>query len=94
MNNHPFDAKHTFKLNRFSDVERYANMNETFVEPETEEYAPRVLAYFKQRFPILIFTCRSTFVLGWQTLRAGTSTSYIVARKSKYTGMENPHNVN
>ncbi|KAF5375109.1 hypothetical protein D9758_000175 [Tetrapyrgos nigripes] len=41
MNNHPFDAKHTFKLNRFSDIERYSDMNETFVEPETEEYTPR-----------------------------------------------------
>lgn len=42
MNNHPFDAKHTFKLNRFFDVEKYANMDEAYVEPELEEYTPRV----------------------------------------------------
>ena len=42
MHNHPFDAKHTFKLNRFTDIERFADMDETYVEPETEEYTPRV----------------------------------------------------
>ncbi|KAJ7925889.1 eukaryotic translation initiation factor eIF2A-domain-containing protein [Mycena leptocephala] len=41
MHNHPFDAKHTFKVNRFTDIERYEKMDETYIEPETEEYAPR-----------------------------------------------------
>ncbi|KAH7880617.1 eukaryotic translation initiation factor eIF2A-domain-containing protein [Lentinula edodes] len=41
MNNHPFDAKHVFKLNRFDEIEKYANMDETYVEPEQEEYMPR-----------------------------------------------------
>ncbi|KAL0951051.1 hypothetical protein HGRIS_007791 [Hohenbuehelia grisea] len=41
MHNHPFDAKHIFKLNRFTDVERYAELDETYVEPETEEYTAR-----------------------------------------------------
>ncbi|KAJ7786430.1 eukaryotic translation initiation factor eIF2A-domain-containing protein [Mycena metata] len=41
MHNHPFDAKHQFKVNRFTDIERYANLDETYIEPETEEYAPR-----------------------------------------------------
>ncbi|KAJ3879082.1 eukaryotic translation initiation factor eIF2A-domain-containing protein [Lentinula edodes] len=41
MNNHPFDAKHIFKLNRFDEIEKYANMDETYVEPEQEEYMPR-----------------------------------------------------
>ncbi|KAJ7169985.1 eukaryotic translation initiation factor eIF2A-domain-containing protein [Mycena filopes] len=41
MHNHPFDAKHQFKVNRFTDIERYADMDETYIEPETEEYAPR-----------------------------------------------------
>ncbi|KAF7320444.1 Eukaryotic translation initiation factor 3 subunit B [Mycena kentingensis (nom. inval.)] len=36
-----FDAKHTFKLNRFTDIEYYSNMDETYVEPEIEEYVPR-----------------------------------------------------
>ena len=42
MNGHPFDAKHTFHINRFTDVEKYANMDETWVEPEPEPYKPKV----------------------------------------------------
>lgn len=42
MNGHPFDAKHTFLINRFTDIERYAEMDETFIEPEPERYQPRV----------------------------------------------------
>ena len=42
MNGHPFDAKHTFYVNRFTDVEKYVNMDETWVEPEPEPYKPKV----------------------------------------------------
>jgi len=42
LHNHPFDAKHTFKLNRFSDIEKYANLDEAYVEPEVEEFVPKV----------------------------------------------------
>lgn len=42
MHNHPFDAKHQFKVNKFTDIEKYADLDETYVEPETEEYTPRV----------------------------------------------------
>ena len=42
LHNHPFDAKHTFKLDKFTDVEKFANVDETYVEPETEEFVPRV----------------------------------------------------
>ncbi|KAG2353966.1 translation initiation factor eIF-3b [Suillus spraguei] len=41
MNGHPFDAKHTFRINRFTDIERYANIDETYVEPTVEEYRPK-----------------------------------------------------
>ncbi|KAI5897565.1 translation initiation factor eIF-3b [Schizophyllum commune H4-8] len=41
LNNHAFDSKHTFKLNLFTDIERFANLDETYVEPKTEEYQPR-----------------------------------------------------
>ncbi|KAF9270322.1 translation initiation factor eIF-3b [Marasmius fiardii PR-910] len=41
MNNHPFDSKHTFKVNRFTDVEKYAELDETHVEPEDEEFIPK-----------------------------------------------------
>ena len=42
LNNHPFDTKHTFKLNRFTDIEAFANLDETYVAPEEEEYIPKV----------------------------------------------------
>ena len=42
MNGHPFDAKHTFWVNRFNDVEKFASMDETWVEPEPESYKPKV----------------------------------------------------
>ena len=41
MNGHPF-AKHTFYVNRFIDVEKYVNMDETWVEPEPKPYKPKV----------------------------------------------------
>lgn len=46
IHGHPFDAKHTFKVNRFSDIEKYAELDETYVEPELEEYTPRVWLRF------------------------------------------------
>lgn len=42
MNGHPFDARHTFYINRFIDVEKYVNLDETWVEPEPEPYKPKV----------------------------------------------------
>jgi translation initiation factor 3 subunit B len=42
IHNHPFDAKHTFKANRFTDVERYMEMDETYVEPKLEIFEARV----------------------------------------------------
>ncbi|PPQ89380.1 hypothetical protein CVT25_002198 [Psilocybe cyanescens] len=41
IHNHPFDTKHTFRVNRFTDIERYAELDETYVEPQVEEYIPR-----------------------------------------------------
>lgn len=40
MDNVPFDAKHTFRLNHFLDVEKYTEMDPTYVEPELEAYKP------------------------------------------------------
>jgi len=42
LHNHPFDAKHLFKVNRFTDIERFTSLDETYAEPELEEYTPRV----------------------------------------------------
>ncbi|KAH7883687.1 translation initiation factor eIF-3b [Phlebopus sp. FC_14] len=41
MHGHPFDSRHTFSVNRFVDIEQYANMDETYVEPQVEEYRPK-----------------------------------------------------
>jgi hypothetical protein len=42
MDNVPFDAKHTFRLNHFLDVQKYTEMDPTYVEPELEVYKPGV----------------------------------------------------
>lgn len=41
MDNYAFDKKHHFVVNRFSDIDRLANMDETYVEPEEEPYKQR-----------------------------------------------------
>ncbi|KAG6895997.1 hypothetical protein C0992_010972 [Termitomyces sp. T32_za158] len=41
VNNHPFDSKHTFKLNRFTDIAGYASMDESYVDPKYEEFKPK-----------------------------------------------------
>jgi hypothetical protein len=46
LNGHPFDAKHTFFVNRFTDIEKFANLDETYVEPQREEYHPKVRLSF------------------------------------------------
>jgi hypothetical protein len=58
MHNHPFDARHQFKVNRFTDIERYEKMDETYVEPETEEYTPRVV--FSNPLPNSFLTLAGT----------------------------------
>ena len=42
MNEVPFDSKHTFRLNHFLDVEKYTEMDPTYVEPKSEVYKPGV----------------------------------------------------
>lgn len=37
-----FDKEHTLILNRFTDIEKFANMDEEYAEPEPEEYKSRV----------------------------------------------------
>ncbi|EGO04783.1 hypothetical protein SERLA73DRAFT_173948 [Serpula lacrymans var. lacrymans S7.3] len=38
MHGHAFDARHQFKINRFVDVERYVQLNETYLDPPMEDY--------------------------------------------------------
>lgn len=42
MDGHPFDSKHTFAINYFTDIERYSELDENFAEPEAETYQPKV----------------------------------------------------
>ncbi|KAG8932068.1 Translation initiation factor 3 subunit b [Tulasnella sp. 419] len=41
MNGFPFDAKHTFAINWFTDIEKFVNLNETYVEPKIPEFKPK-----------------------------------------------------
>jgi translation initiation factor 3 subunit B len=66
MNGHPFDARHTFFVNRFTDIEKFAELDETYVEPQREEYHPKVC--LQSRFLIITVSGRdhrSIYVLGW-----------------------------
>lgn len=47
LHNHPFDTRHVFKLNRFADIEKYANLDESYVEPEAEDFVPKVHLYLE-----------------------------------------------
>ena len=46
LNEHPFDTKHTFLVNRFADIENFADLDETYVEPPREEYHTKVHCRF------------------------------------------------
>ncbi|KAI0253691.1 translation initiation factor eIF-3b [Lactifluus subvellereus] len=46
MNGHPFDRSNTFLVNRFTDIDKYANLDETYVEPQREEYHPKARPSF------------------------------------------------
>jgi len=46
MDGHPFDARHTFRVNKFTDIEYFADWDEEYTEPPAEEYVPRVRQLF------------------------------------------------
>lgn len=41
MNGFPFDARHTFLINRFTDIEKFAALDETYSPPTVPPYVPR-----------------------------------------------------
>ena len=93
MNGYPFDAKHTFHINRFSDIEKYANLDETWVEPEPEPYKPKVSA--RRHFVgtgLFSHFRRSTSVHGSATRKAATSTSLTATTMFKSSGMASLRN--
>jgi hypothetical protein len=66
MNGHPFDATHTFLVNRFADIEKFADIDETYVEPQQEEYVAKVRLSFRLvTLADELMYHRNTFALGW-----------------------------
>ncbi len=95
MNGHKFDAKHTFLLNRFTDVEKFQDYDETFVEPEVEEFKPRVCFFSSKCFlhQVSLTSYRNTFELGLRILKAATNMSRTEELKLRFTGTEGPRNL-
>ena len=90
MNGHPFDAKHTFSITRFTDFERYLNMDEAYEAPAPEEYQPKV-CYVHEGIGIGNESFgRNTCVLGSEILKAAINTLHTAETKSISTGMANP----
>lgn len=93
MNGHAFDAKHTFLINRFTDFERYLNMDETYHEPPPEEYKPKVsslLVVVGSEWKGEPAWDRNTCVLGSATLKAATSMPPTAETRSRFTGTASP----
>ena len=57
VHGHPFDSKHRFSLNRFTDIERFANLDETYVDPEPEPFVQKV-----QPFPSNVSFILNVFI--------------------------------
>jgi hypothetical protein len=92
MDKHPFDARHRFQINILSDIETFKDMDETYVEPEPEEYSPRVSVFDYHDSSYLPRSsaddlCRNTFVLGSPTHKEGTNTFYTIETTSWSIGM-------
>lgn len=73
MNGFAFDKKHTFAVNRFTDIERFANLGEKYVEPEIDPYTPQVRPEtpVSNEEPALtcVLLCLGTFAVvvgGWE----------------------------
>ena len=92
MNGHPFDAKHTFLINRFTDFERYLNLDETYVEPPPEEYKPKVSYLGASNWTGHNLVVRNTCVHGLVTLKAATNMLPTAATRWRSTGMASPRN--
>ncbi len=52
-----FDKSHQLVVNRFTDIEKFATLDETYVEPTVEEYTPKVILYVHLRRFILLIRC-------------------------------------
>jgi hypothetical protein len=88
MNGHSFRA-HTFHLNHFTDIEKYYNLDETYVEPKVEEYKSSVSHFFRIVLCSPSYSSRSTSEPGWQIHRAEISMRFTEVTTFLCTGMEN-----
>lgn len=43
---HAIDKTHKLRVNRFTDIEKYATASETYVEPDIEPHTPKVCTCF------------------------------------------------
>jgi len=89
MDGFPFDARHTFKVNHFTDIERYAQLDETYVEPKAEDYQPRVCLSLFHGSQISKYLIRNISERGWAILRVAISTRPSAETKLRSIGMEN-----
>jgi hypothetical protein len=69
MNGHQFDSKHTFFINRFTDIEKFAELDEAYIEPQREEYHSKVcLGFLCPNFGTKRIHHRNICALGWRIL--------------------------
>lgn len=94
MHDLKFDKRHTFRVVPFTDIDKYEDLEETYKEPPTEEWKPRVrcvgarvVALREAVFAnIALFFDRSTSVLGSLTLLVVINTSSTAGTTSRSRG--------
>jgi translation initiation factor 3 subunit B len=63
----PFDKKHSLLINKFTDIERYANLQDTYVEPEIEPFAVQVCGALRRSFLIVDTFSLKEHLRSWLT---------------------------
>ena len=93
MHMRPLDSKFTFMVNRFTDFERYLNLDEAYAEPPPEEYVPKVCdSIISWQVIGHKWRCRSICGRGSPPPKAAINMLHIDKRMSQYTGMASPLN--
>jgi hypothetical protein len=88
MDHFAFDKRHTFLINKFTDVEYYADMDETYEDPDREEYQAKVNLLDRKSIPTNGVVCRNISRHGSQTRRGGISMRSTAEKSWQSTGME------
>ena len=60
-----FDKSHSLFANRFTDIEKFASMDETYVEPEVEPYVPKVRVLLSHKILIDNRICGKEHLRSW-----------------------------